>query len=133
MNPFVAFAMLILVDSAPPVPRLVTTVRTYRARADDTWDRLANRFSTTADELAAMNATSPVPEPVEGQTVRVVSYRVLTTRIPNGIVINVPERALYLFRDESLVTVMPVAVGRGPTRHANWSTKRGDTGDRLAG
>ena len=95
----------------PHFEPLVGRAARYTARSGDTTLAVARAFNTDAVTLARLNhLTGKRLKP--GQILRLPTLFILPREIQNGIVLNVPECSIYLFRKGSLVARYPVAVGK---------------------
>lgn len=70
--------------------------------------------------LARSNGLPPRARLTAGQTLRVENRHIVPTAIGEGILINVPQRLLFFFRDGELVSWYPVGLGR-----RDWQTETG--------
>ena len=56
-----------------------------------------------------------------GQEIRANTRKIVPKTVDNGIIINIPDRMLYFFRDGKLVSTFPVGLGK-----ATWQTPTGN-------
>jgi len=98
----------------------------YRVRPGETLLQIARRCNTDRDTLARLNDLAHKPlRP--GRRLLLPTRTILPAMPTTGVVLNIPERGLYVFRKGRLLARYPVAVGR-PT----WQTPRGKfTIDRM--
>ena len=87
----------------------------YQVRERDTSDSIASRFGEPALTLV-LDGNEPKP----GDTIIIDNRHVVPPTVPEGIVINVPQRMLFVFRDGQLAGAWPVTVGR-----PDWRTPLG--------
>jgi L,D-transpeptidase ErfK/SrfK len=87
----------------------------YQVQERDTSDSIASRFGEPALTLVADGS-----EPTPGTTIMIDNRHVAPAAIPEGIVINIPQRMLFVFRDGHLAGAWPVTVGR-----PDWRTPLG--------
>jgi len=93
----------------------------YQVKEHDTSDSIASRFGEPALTLFPDgNELKP------GDTVTVDNRHVAAAAVAEGIVINVPQRMLFVFQDCHLAGAWPVTVGR-----PDWRTPLGSY--RIAG
>lgn len=100
-----------------PVPRprqeeLVRTVETHTARKEDTLLDLAVAHDLGYLEIVAANRGVDPWLPAPGTEVVLPKAKLLPAGPRDGIVINLPERRLYLFKRGFLVSDYPVGIGR---------------------
>lgn len=82
---------------------------------------LAARYGVGVSLIAAANGLD-ARKPVRiGQRIEVLARHVVPPPLADGIVVNVPQRMLYLFRAGRVVRSDPVTVGR-----SNWQTPTGE-------
>ena len=93
----------------------------HRVQPGDTIAALAARYGVDRSVLASDNGLTPTAALTAGRTLRVVSRHIVPSGFSHGIVINIPQRHLFYFRDGALVAHYPVAVGR-----ADWRTPIGE-------
>ena len=87
----------------------------YQVQERDTSDSIASRFGEPALTLL-LDGNEPKP----GDTIIIDSRHVVPAAVPEGIVINVPQRMLFVFRDGHLAGAWPATVGR-----PDWRTPLG--------
>jgi L,D-transpeptidase ErfK/SrfK len=87
----------------------------YQVNEHDTSDSIASRFGEPALTLVADGN-----EPGPGDTITIDNRHVAVAAVAEGIVINVPQRMLFVFRDGHLAGAWPVTVGR-----PDWRTPLG--------
>jgi L,D-transpeptidase ErfK/SrfK len=117
-----------LAEPAPLEPKpsqaLVGTLQTYTVAPGDMLFSIGARFGVEAGVLARQNGIER-PERLQiGQILQVDARHVVPRwvgEVPrDGIVINVPQRMLFRFRDDAVVAHYPIGVGR-----FNWRTPTG--------
>lgn len=108
---------------APPVPpeepqpeerlsaRIVGKEGVYTARRKESLRLVASRLGVRLRDLATMNRLKPDSTVLAGQKLKYNNRRIVPKRLNNGIVINIPDRSLYLFRNGRVASRYPVAVG----------------------
>lgn len=92
----------------------------HRVQPGDTLRSLAARYAVDARTLARLNGLPGGATLAVGEELRVVSEHIVPRQVPDGIVINVPQRMLFLFRDGRLEGHFPVGIGR-----RGWTTPAG--------
>ncbi len=79
-------------------------------------------YHLSIDHFMMANGISTV-QVKEGTSLLVPSLRIAPAYLDNGLVLNLPERMLYLFENKRLVAYYPVAIGAT----GKWMTPVGDT------
>src|SRR5688572_19857903 len=82
----------------------------YAVRKGDTLLGISRRFFTDPGTLARLNYISN-GQVRPGRSLRIPSLHILPLRTEEGVLLNIPERALYVFRRRLVVGRYPVAVG----------------------
>lgn len=118
----------------PPPPeepvtsnRLVGTIGEYRVVKGDTLRIVAAKLGVSRAQLATMNDLSSTAKLAIGQVLRYNNRRIVPEhRLKDGIIINIPDRMLYLFQKGKLAFSTPVALGT-PTKTEQfvWQTPTG--------
>lgn len=80
-------------------------------------------------QLARLNGLDPQArlKLKPGQEIRFNNLRIIPKQVANGIVVNIPDRTLYHFRNGRLMRTIPVAVGRPKDKDGDpvWQTPVG--------
>lgn len=108
-------------------PRLIGTIGTYTVSKGDTIRLVAAKLGVSRSQLAAMNKLSPKDTLKIGQDLRYNNRRIIPEhRFQDGILINIPDRMLYLFQQGNLAYATAVALGT-PTKTDQlvWETPTG--------
>ena len=92
----------------------------YVVRAGDSLTLVGARFGVDSRRLAQDNGLVPTARLSVGQSLRVENRHVVPPAVREGVVINVPQRLLFFFREGSLEAWYPVALGR-----PDWKTPAG--------
>ncbi len=71
----------------------------YRVERGDTLAAIGARFAVSRQTLAARNRLSVSKRLVAGRTLRIDNRHIVPQVLDDGILINVPQRILYLFED----------------------------------
>jgi L,D-transpeptidase ErfK/SrfK len=87
----------------------------YQISEDDTSDSIAARFGEP--ELTLFPNGS---DPEAGDTITIDNRHVVASALDQGVVINVPQRMLFVFREGHLAGAWPITVGR-----PDWPTPLG--------
>ena len=72
---------------------------------------IASRLGVRLRDLARMNRLKTDATVTAGQSLRYNNRRIVPKSIRNGIVVNIPDRNLYLFRNGKVFANYPVALG----------------------
>jgi L,D-transpeptidase ErfK/SrfK len=118
---FTATAGSVWAQNAPasesiPVCHEISGARSsYQVGENDTSDSLAARFGEPEMTLFPDGG-----EPEPDSTITIDNRHVATATIDDGVVINVPQRMLFVFRDGHLAGAWPITVGR-----PDWPTPLG--------
>jgi L,D-transpeptidase ErfK/SrfK len=98
----------------------------YSVEKDDTLERIAAKLGVPVKRIVDANALDPKKRLARGQVLKVYDRKIIPDPLEEGIVINIPERRLYYFKDKRLTETFPVALGL--SRKANgfdWRTPTG--------
>lgn len=93
----------------------------YVIRRGDTLTSISSRFGVSEQVLARANALRAPFRLKPGNRLRVDNRHLIPEVLPEGILINIPQRMLFFFRDAKLEAAYPVALGR-----RDWETPTGD-------
>lgn len=107
--------------------RLTGTVGTYTVAKKDTIRLVAAKLGVSRKQLAAMNGLKMNDMLKAGSILHYNNRRIIPEhKIKDGIIINIPDRMLYLFRQGSMVFSTAVALGT-PTKTDQlvWETPTG--------
>lgn len=105
-----------LLASAPVlaqgVPPVVGSDKWHKVEPGENMHKIARKYDVAIEHLAWANKL-PMALAVEpGTKLRVPLRRILPAKPPaNGLVVNLPERSAYLFRDGKFVDFYPVGIG----------------------
>jgi lipoprotein-anchoring transpeptidase ErfK/SrfK len=107
--------------------RLVGTAGTYTVLKGETLRLVAAKLGVSKAQLAAMNNLGQKDSIKAGQVLRYNNQRIIPThRFRDGIVINIPDRMLYLYQQGSLTFSTAVALGTPTkTKQFVWQTPTG--------
>ncbi|RII25787.1 MAG: hypothetical protein CXR31_12295 [Geobacter sp.] len=96
--------------------RIIGGEECYVVEKGDTLGLIGARLGVSWRYLAKINNLDPKKYLYEGQELRVVNRKIVPKRIRNGLVINIPDRMMYYFKQGRLTKSIPVALGRPNTR-----------------
>lgn len=121
------FAALLLLLAGSPLPaesaaagRLVGREFLYEVQPGDSLTSIGARFGVDTGRLARSNGLPRTARLAIGGSLLVDNRRIVPDVVPEGIVINVPQRLLFFFQDGELAAWYPVALGR-----RGWQTPTG--------
>lgn len=108
----------------PPLPTtLVGNVFSYTTQIGDTLEKISARLGAGSKAIARDNQIERSAPLLPGQDLWINNYHIVPETMEEGILINIPQRMLYLFRNNQLVTSFPVGLGL-PDKE--WRTPSGD-------
>jgi L,D-transpeptidase ErfK/SrfK len=115
LRPFAVLAAIMpMAMPGSPVlaARLVGGALPYHVVAGDSLTRIGARFGVEPRTVARLNALPTDAVLVPGQRLWIDNTHVVPEGVDDGIVVNVPQRMLFLFRSGILVGYYPVGLGR---------------------
>ncbi len=92
----------------------------YRVAAGDSLTRIAARFGEQAPLIARDNGIGYRSVLHPGQRLKIDNRHVVPPGVAEGLLINLPQRLLFFFRDGKLLEAYPVGLGR-----PDWPTPAG--------
>jgi L,D-transpeptidase ErfK/SrfK len=92
----------------------------YVVRSGDSLTGISARFGVGVNVLAGDNDLSPRSLLKMGQHLRVDNRHIVPNVVSDGIVINIPQRMLFYFKERRLIRAFPVGLGR-----YDWPTPTG--------
>lgn len=105
---------------------LIGKQTTYTAVRGDSLYVIGARIGCDWRIIASENGIDPDKPLRLGQQIRVNNRRIVPRVVADGIIINVPERMLYYFKNGTLVSFFPVGLGMSRrTKVENWQTPVG--------
>lgn len=114
------------VSTPAALPIIVGRKRVYTVRKGDTLRLIGAKFGVDWRFIARQNRLNPEKFLRIGQKLTINTRRIVPKTLANGIVINIPDRTLYLFKNNRLEKALPV--GLGMTRWREMETWRTPTG-----
>jgi len=106
--------------------RIVGGKGIYTVRKDDSLRLIASRLGVHLRDLTSMNHLKADTLLFPGQKLKYNNRRIVPKSIKDGIVVNIPDRSLYLFRNGRLFANYPVAVGMSKKKESTaWRTPVG--------
>lgn len=107
-------------DSTPVPGQLIGGEFTYIVQKGDSLTSIGARFGGGAGHLAAINNFSANALLKVGQALRIDNRHIVPAILNDGIIINIPQRMLFYFREGRLARSFPVGLGRH-----DWPTPAG--------
>jgi L,D-transpeptidase ErfK/SrfK len=124
LSRFLAIPLLLAGSWMPPesasTNRLLGREFLYVVRPGDSLALVGARFGVDAGRLARSNGIPRGARLPIGRSLQVDNRRIVPDAVGEGIVINVPQRLLFFFRNGELAAWYPVALGR-----RDWQTPTG--------
>ena len=106
--------------------RIVGGEGTYTIRKNDNLGLIASRLGVRLRDLTRMNQLKTDELLFPGQRLKYNNRRIVPKSISNGIVVNIPDRNLYLFRNGRVSANYPVALGISKKKESTiWRTPVG--------
>lgn len=99
------------IPADPASDRLVGSKGVYTVVKADTVRLVAAKLGVTQQHLRSMNDLDPKAFLTVGQKLAYNNLKIIPRQMKDGIIINIPDRTLYYFKQGSLVTSLPVALG----------------------
>lgn len=98
----------------------------YTVRKNDTLRLIASKLGVHLRDLTKMNHLKTDSLLIPGQKLKYNNRRIVPKSIKDGIVVNIPDRNLYLFSNGRLSANYPVAVGMAKKKESTaWRTPVG--------
>ncbi|MDQ7822881.1 MAG: L,D-transpeptidase family protein [Candidatus Eremiobacteraeota bacterium] len=107
-------------EEAPFLP-MAGTIKKHTVAPGENLYTIGLKYHVAIDHLMMANGISTL-EVAPGTVLTVPSMRIVPAYLDNGIVLNLPERMLYLFENRKLAGWFPVAIGAP----GKWKTPVGD-------
>ena len=98
----------------------------YTVKNGESLKLVAAKLGVTRQHLIELNELDPDKKLTDGQELNYDNRKIIPQKRKDGIVINIPDRTLYLFKNGTLKRSVPVAVGL-PTKNEkyDWRTPVG--------
>ncbi len=127
MRIFYILLISIMIPSVCSADMIIGGEFDYHVVKGDSIELIGSKFGVDWRNIVKENNLD-IKKPIQiGQRHRVNNRRIVPFQIENGILINIPDRMLYFFKDNSLEMAFPVGLGmpswRGITR---WRTPTGE-------
>lgn len=106
--------------------RIVGGKGIYTVRKGDSLSLIASRLGVRLSNLTRLNHLKTDAVLFPGQRLKYNNRRIVPKSIKNGIIVNIPDRSLYLFRNSKLSARYPVALGMAKKKESTaWQTPVG--------
>ena len=106
--------------------KIIGRIDTYKVKNRETISIIAAKLGVSRQHLAKMNGIRVNSTLKAGQEIKYDNRRIVPLKIQDGIVINIPDRTLYFFRNGKLQNSLPVALGKPvKNRKYDWTTPTG--------
>jgi len=106
--------------------KLVGTASTYAVTKGDTIRLVAAKLGVSRNHLIKTNKLDEKAYLKIGQKLMYNNRKIVPQRMKNGIVVNIPDRTLYYFRQGKLAISLPVALGVAvKSEKYDWKTPTG--------
>ena len=106
--------------------KMVGHTSIYTTKKRDTLRLVAAKLGVSKQYLAKINNLDPGAALKPGQQLRYDNRKIIPQYMRNGIVINIPDRTLYYFKEGKLASSLPVALGVAKkTKKFDWTTPIG--------
>ena len=98
----------------------------YTVKSRESLRLIAAKLGVSADYLIRFNLLNYRKPVAAGQTLAYDNVRIIPKKVENGILVNIPDRRLYFFRNGRLDYSAPVALGTVlKSEKFNWQTPTG--------
>jgi lipoprotein-anchoring transpeptidase ErfK/SrfK len=91
--------------------RIVGGEGVYLVKEKETLRLVGSRLGAGWRQLARLNRINPDKPLQPGQKIKYNNRKIVPKKIRDGILVNIPERKLYLFKNDQLRATYPVAAG----------------------
>lgn len=113
-------------DYRPLSARIVGNKGVYVVKRRESLRLVASRLGVSLRNLARMNQLKTGATVEAGQRLHYNNRRIAPKKLRNGIIINIPDRNLYLFRNGMVIANYPVALGLAKRKNNKlWQTPTG--------
>jgi len=125
LNALLIFSLLLVAGSVLASDMIVGSEMTYVTQKGDTLQRVGAKHGVFWKTVASDNGLDIKQPLTEGTSLKLNTRRIVPRIVDDGIIINIPDRTLYLFKDGKL-TLFPVGLGLlAKTEISEWKTPTG--------
>lgn len=119
-------AVILFISVADAADLIISEDHLYTVVKGDTIERIGARFGSGWQRIARENGIDPQKLLKPGQEIRVRIRRIIPVVRENGIVINIPDKMLYFFKNGQLDSAFPVGLGKPSQKgRRGWHTPIG--------
>lgn len=111
MNKLFVLLFLILIPSLSTADMIIGGETVYRIVKGDSIELISAKLGVDKRNIIKDNNIDPKKKLRIGQELKVNTRKIVPETIDNGIIINIPDRMLYFFKDSSLEEAFPVGLG----------------------
>lgn len=106
--------------------KIVGEVGTYTVKKHENIRLVAAKLGVTREQLIKMNGLSPKSSLKPGQELSYNNRKIIPKTVNYGIIINIPDKTIYYFKNGKIQRVLPVALGV-PVKNKkyDWETPTG--------
>ncbi len=123
---FYLVLLFLLIPYLSAADSIVGGENTYVVREGDSLSLISSRLGVSVDSIVRKNHIDPKKPIHKGLELLVNTKKIVPMTTDNGIIINVPDRMLYFFRNGKLEMYFPVGLGKAPKKgRRDWSTPLG--------
>ncbi len=106
--------------------KLVGSADVYSVKKGDSLRLVAAKLGVSRQHLIEMNDLDPKASLKPGRKLRYNNSKIIPRQMRYGIIVNIPDRTLYYFKDGKLASSLPVALGVAKKgRNYDWTTPTG--------
>ena len=106
--------------------KLVGTASTYTIVQGDTIRLVAAKLGVSRQQIIKLNKLDEKAYLKIGQKIAYNNRKIVPQKMKNGIIVNIPDRTLYLFKQGKVAVSLPVALGVAvKTDKYDWQTPTG--------
>jgi len=126
MKALLILSLLFLVPSVSEADIMIGEETLYSIKKGDTLERVGAKFGVEWKYIARENSID-INKPLKiGMELRINNKKIVPRMISDGIIINIPDRMLYFFKNNRLEKAFPVGLGMPSWRGiARWRTPEG--------
>jgi L,D-transpeptidase ErfK/SrfK len=110
----------LMLPSAARADMLIGGEKTYTIQKGDSLVLIAAKLGVDWQIIARENSVDPGQVLKIGRTLKISARKIVPRVIAGGIIVNIPDRTLYYFKEGNLVDAFPVGLG-----NVDWPTPTG--------
>jgi L,D-transpeptidase ErfK/SrfK len=116
-----AAVLLLAAEPGTAAGQVTGSVQTHAVQRGETLSLLAARHGTSPQRLAAINGRRVADRLITGTRLLIDTRHLVPAALSDGLVINLPQRMLFVVEQGGVAAAWPVAAGR-----PDWPTPTGD-------